>query len=125
MHLAGVLKKVRFGSFEIETSSRDTSIGKETEELAKISSDDKNSSNEVPYESKQLANYYTQILNQSKISFWFSLIFASLGFTVILASVMLYNSEKVGTTVASFVLVQLLMQYQLCFSSSLRVPKKL
>jgi hypothetical protein len=56
----------------------------------------------VPFETEQLALYYGQILAQSKISFWFSLIFASLGFVVIIVAVFLYTSGSVGATVAQF-----------------------
>jgi Cyanobacterial TRADD-N associated 2-Transmembrane domain len=56
----------------------------------------------IPYETEQLARYYGQVLAQSKMSFWFSLVFASLGFMVIIAAALLYSAERQGTTVASF-----------------------
>lgn len=42
-------------------------------------------------EEDKLLEYYTQALNQSKTSFWFSLIFASLGFCIIASSPFLYK----------------------------------
>jgi hypothetical protein len=56
----------------------------------------------IPYETEQLARYYGQVLAQSKMSFWFSLVFASLGFMVIIAAALLYSAERQGATVASF-----------------------
>jgi len=56
----------------------------------------------VPYETEQLAQYYGQVLAQSKMSFWFSLVFASLGFMVIIAAALLYSADRQGATVASF-----------------------
>ena len=59
-------------------------------------------SESIPYETEQLARYYGQVLVQSKMSFWFSLVFASLGFLVIIAAALLYSAERQGATVASF-----------------------
>ena len=39
-----------------------------------------------PFEIKSLADYYNQALSRANISFWFSLIFASIGFGVIIFS---------------------------------------
>lgn len=57
----------------------------------------------VPFEVEQLTKYYSQILAQSKISFWFSLVFASLGFVAILVAAFFYTDAKQGTTIAQFV----------------------
>jgi Cyanobacterial TRADD-N associated 2-Transmembrane domain len=59
-------------------------------------------SKEIPFEIEQLVSYYRQILNQSKISFWFSLVFASLGFFVIVTAAFLYTSTASGATIAQF-----------------------
>lgn len=49
----------------------------------------------IPFEIEQLANYYSVTLGQAKISFWFSLIFASIGFVVILGAALLYKEGDV------------------------------
>lgn len=95
---SGVLKRIRLGNLEIEGLESDVSQGRKI-----VTEFNQSTTDEAPYEAEQLAKYYAQILNQSKVSFWFSLIFASLGFTIITASVVLYSSKGMGTTVASFV----------------------
>ena len=57
----------------------------------------------LPFEVEQLANYYAQILSQSKVAFWFSLIFASLGFLVIVVAAFLYSKTDSGSAIAQFV----------------------
>lgn len=95
---SGMLKRVRFGSFEIVASEREKreahaligSLGGNTERLA-------------PFETGQLASYYAQVLVQSKISFWFSLIFASLGFLIIVVAAFMYSGTDSGSTIARFI----------------------
>lgn len=72
---AGVLRKVKIGSIEFEASDDDSKQLKEA--LAKNATPE---SKDRPFEIEQLANYYSQILSQSKISFWFSLIFRVIRF---------------------------------------------
>ena len=55
------------------------------------------------YEVKHLSNYYSQVLYQSKISFWFSLIFASLGFVIIILSFFIYGAESIDKSILSFI----------------------
>jgi len=94
---AGVLKKIRLGGFEIEANSTEVlELKRAFTEAAKSGTKD------VPFEIEQLANYYSQILAQSKISFWFSLIFASLGFAVIVVAAFLFQGADTGSTVAQF-----------------------
>jgi MFS family permease len=45
----------------------------------------------VPFEIEQLAGYYSLTLGQARISFWFSLIFAAIGFLVIVGGAALYS----------------------------------
>jgi hypothetical protein len=45
----------------------------------------------TPFEVRQLAGYYSQTLSQSRISFWFSLIFAAIGFMIIVGGAALYT----------------------------------
>lgn len=45
----------------------------------------------IPFEVEQLASYYSVTLGQARISFWFSLIFAAIGFLVIVAGAAFYG----------------------------------
>lgn len=94
---SGVLKKIRFGSFEIEASE------KEKQEARALFNIVAKPEEPVPFETEQLARYYAQVLAQSKISFWFSLIFASLGFTVIIAAGFMFSKTTTGASVAQFI----------------------
>ena len=94
---AGVLKRIRLGSIEIEAPSE------EAKKLREALTAAAPSGKEIPFEIEQLTNYYSQILTQSKISFWFSLIFASLGFAIIVIAAFLYSNGSGTATVAQFV----------------------
>ena len=95
---AGVLHQLKIGSFELKASPH------EREEIGKIvASITAATPGEIPFETQQLALYYAQILAQSKISFWFSLIFASIGFAVIIAAVFLSSAGSTGATAVQFV----------------------
>ena len=94
---SGVLARFKFGSFELVASRRDREQAR-----ALIESVSRPDREPVPFETEQLAQYYSQVLAQSKTSFWFSLIFASLGFAVIVIAGFMYSSATVGATVAQF-----------------------
>ncbi|BDP30192.1 TRADD-N-associated membrane domain-containing protein [Vibrio parahaemolyticus] len=94
---AGVLKRVRFGAFEIEASAEDANKFKDAFEKGREQPE-----KVVPFEIEQLANYYSQILSQSKVSFWFSMIFASLGFAIIVISAFLHTDGSGTATIAQF-----------------------
>lgn len=47
---------------------------------------------------KLLGDYHAQGLSQSKVSFWFSLVFASIGFLIIAYSVLLFTASGDVTT---------------------------
>lgn len=57
----------------------------------------------INFELRQLENYYSQALNQSKISFWFSILFASIGFIIIIIAGFLYSNENSGATIVSMI----------------------
>jgi len=59
--------------------------------------------NSINFENEHLSNYYLQVLYQSKISFWFSLIFASLGFLIIILSIFLYKEGSFDKSILSLV----------------------
>jgi hypothetical protein len=90
---SGLLRRVRFGAFEIEAGPRE-------KKQARALIDAVVRPQEMPFETEQLAQYYSQVLAQSKTSFWFSLIFASLGFAVIVIASFLYSSSTSGATIA-------------------------
>lgn len=99
---SGVLKSLRLGPIEIETSVRPKGRSPRTE-ISSISEEVTSIAAGTDFETTQLERYYSQILSQSKISFWFSLIFASLGFAVIVVAAMLYRPESLGTTVTQVI----------------------
>lgn len=97
---SGALTKIRLGSLEIAAEAG------ERERLEKVFEGAVRQQDDVPFEVEQLTNYYSQILSQSKISFWFSLVFASLGFVAILVAAFFFTSGPsgaTGATVAQFV----------------------
>ncbi len=94
---AGVLKRIRIGSLEIEAPSEEARKLRDAMHAAVRPGKD------IPFEIEQLTNYYSQILTQSKISFWFSLIFASLGFAIIVVAAFLYTDGSGTATVAQFI----------------------
>ena len=93
---SGVLKRVRFGSFELQASEKDTQEARALIQAVTTSGD------KVPFETEQLANYYAQILAQSKVSFWFSLVFASIGFLIIVLAAFMHADAQAGSTIARF-----------------------
>jgi len=93
---SGMLTRARIGGL-IEPSAKDKEQAKALIESIGLPEKDR-----VPFETEQLAQYYAQVLAQSRTSFWFSLVFASLGFMVILIGVFLYSGSNVGATVVQF-----------------------
>lgn len=96
---SGVLRAIRFGSFEIVASKQEREQARALINAVAIPAEQK----DIPFETEQLAQYYAQVLAQSKVSFWFSLIFASLGFFVIIASAFLYSGANSGATIVQFI----------------------
>jgi hypothetical protein len=83
---SGALKKIRFGSIELEG-------GINAAQLARIQAEITQSKDgtPIPFEIEQLANYYSLTLGQARVSFWFSLVFAAIGFLVIVGAAILYK----------------------------------
>lgn len=94
---SGALKSIRLGSLELQASTKEVEQAREI--IRTITSPD---SERVPFETEQLANYYAQVLGQSKTSFWFSLVFASIGFLIIVLAAFLHADASSGSTVARF-----------------------
>lgn len=94
---AGVLRSIRFGSLEFIASPGER---QDTQRLLAAIGPEKD---RIPFETEQLARFYAQVLSQSKISFWFSLIFASLGFVVIAFAIITFFQEKISQSVVQVV----------------------
>jgi len=86
---SGVLKQltIRPLSFEAIITPR---------EVEKLESSSKEAK---PFEATALANYYNHALSRANISFWFSLIFASIGFGVIIFSFATHNPSDIWGTI--------------------------
>lgn len=95
---SGVLRRIKLGAFEIEATPKEKEQAKALIEMVASPTRE-----QIPFETEQLAQYYAQVLAQSKTSFWFSLIFASMGFLVIIIAVFLYSSNNTGATVAQLI----------------------
>lgn len=80
---SGLLTKFRIGPLEFR---RETAEARAL--IRKVAAPDREP---LPFETEELAKYYGSVLAQSKTSFWFSLMFASLGFMVIIVAVFVYT----------------------------------
>lgn len=95
---SGILRRVRFGSFEILASKQERDEARAL--IERVVAPDREG---APFETEQLAQYYAQVLAQSRTSFWFSLVFASIGFLVIVVAGFTYSRGGTGATVAQFI----------------------
>jgi hypothetical protein len=95
---SGALQHLRIGRFEIK-GRQDEKV--EVEKLIRsVTTPD---GEKVPFETGQLASYYAQVLAQSKTSFWFSLVFASIGFCIIVLAAFMHSTAETGSTIARFI----------------------
>jgi len=103
---AGVLTKPRLGSFIRPTVKEREQVRLFVEPIkpSRVVLPVKPSREVLPVEIEQLdlQMAYVQTLAQFKSSFWFSLIFASVGFVAIVVSVFLHTNSPVGATVVQF-----------------------
>lgn len=83
---SGVMRRIKLGNFEIEGG-----VDKSAIERIKAELQNQKGIEPIPFEIEQLANYYSLTLGQSRISFWFSLIFAAVGFLVIIGAAFLHK----------------------------------
>ena len=95
---SGALSHLKFGAFEIKAGVEERKAVREIIESAVVTPKER-----VPFETEQLANYYSQVLAQSKVSFWFSLVFASIGFFIVVIAAFMHSQADVGSTIARFV----------------------
>jgi hypothetical protein len=84
-------RSVKFGQINIDLS-KETGKHQDTESNLTVSSDISLSTNEKQF--LLLKQYHSQGLSQSRVSFWFSLIFAALGFAVIVIAILAANKDK-------------------------------
>lgn len=89
---SGALTEIRFGNFAFKASSKAKEEGREIFKSLQASSE-----KDLPFETEQLAKYYGEVLAQSKVSFWFSLIFAVVGFLVIIIAAFMYSNRADST----------------------------
>jgi hypothetical protein len=59
--------------------------------------------NKISFETSKLSEYYSQILTQSRISFWFSLLFASIGFTIITWGVVSISTDDLNGSIITII----------------------
>lgn len=95
---SGALRSIELGSLKIQASESDIQQAKEI--ISGVTTSD---TEKVPFETEQLANYYAQVLAQSKTSFWFSLVFASIGFLIIILAAFMHADAESGSTIARFI----------------------
>jgi uncharacterized membrane protein len=95
--------KLKFGNISIES---DKTQKQNYDEI--ISSFRLAKGNELPFEIEQLAKYYTQILYQNKVSFWFSIVFAAIGFLIIILLIFtnaeIISDKGIVTMVSSIII---------------------
>ena len=84
---SGVVRSLRFGPFEIQGSITPAQVTA-LESTVK----------DKPFEATALASYYNQALTRATVSFWFSLIFAAIGFAVIIFAFATHEAGDIGGT---------------------------
>ncbi len=84
---SGAIRSIRVGSLEIEG-------GITPAQVEALESPDK----QEPFEATALSNYYNHALSRANVSFWFSLIFASIGFGVIIFAFATHTTGDVAGT---------------------------
>jgi len=75
---SGALKEFQLGALKIKASEK--SVTEHVNMLQSVAA----SESGLQFETQQLAKYYGEVLAQSRLSFWFSLTFAVIGFLVII-----------------------------------------
>lgn len=83
--------KVRFGKIFLDFGSN---VDQETEKILQQLTSKDTSTNLDDKKYALLRQYHSQGLAQSKISFWFSLIFASIGFVIIVIGILTFQKES-------------------------------
>lgn len=79
--------RLKVGQFEVEFNPREA-VQKEANRLIHQLGDETKGLDPAERQYKLLSEYHAQGLAQSKISFWFSLVFASIGFIVIIVTLL-------------------------------------
>jgi hypothetical protein len=90
---SGVIKAITLGPLSIEGGITSSQVSQQRD-IPTV---------ERPFETEALASYYNQALARSKVSFWFSLIFASVGFLVIIFAFVTHDASDLAGTVIKIV----------------------
>ena len=91
----GVLKRIDIAGFTLESAIRPEDVLALRRSLKATGTDE-----EKPFEVVALSNYYNHALLRANVSFWFSLIFAAIGFGVIIFAFATHSpSDVLGTVV--------------------------
>lgn len=85
---SGAIRSIKLGSFRIEG-------GITPEQVSALETPKK----DEPFEAIALSNYYNHALSRANISFWFSLIFASIGFGVIILAIATHQGSDIWGTI--------------------------
>lgn len=89
----------------IKQNNRSESVVGDIVTIAQENNDSgvKINSGHKPFEITALSNYYKHALSRANISFWFSIIFASIGFCVIIFAFASHSPSDIGGTVTKVV----------------------
>lgn len=93
---SGTLKRISFGGISIEG-------GLTPEIVAELKKQKQPAHDDKPFEVVALSNYYNHALLRANVSFWFSLVFAAVGFGVIIFAFATHNQADLWGTVVKAV----------------------
>jgi len=114
-------KKVKLFNLEI-----DRNLAAEENYSEIINSIKKEDNKDVTLGIEQLAKYYTLISKQTKVSFWFGLIFAIFGFSILLIVTFSNTDLNPGKTIVSFLSTAIIEGVSiLFFSRSYKAQKEM
>ena len=89
---SGTLKRISFGGISLEG-------GLTPEIIVELKRQKQTSTEEKPFEVVALSNYYNHALLRANVSFWFSLVFAAVGFGVIIFAFATHNPTDLSGTI--------------------------
>lgn len=90
---SGIVGQIRFGPLTIKSGITPELVASFERAKKKEDAEDK------PFEVVALSNYYNQALGRANISFWFSMIFAAIGFGVIIVAFATHDKGDLWGTV--------------------------
>ena len=93
--LTGSVRRVKFGNIVIEGGLKPEDVAT----YAHTSGSSSRQADEKPFEVVALSNYYNHALLRANVSFWFSIIFGSIGFGVIILAFATHDKSDLWGTV--------------------------